>query len=77
MSKLAATMCACASVSEPPRQPAPPMAHMLWQATITLPGALPGGKRRLLITESEAYRTCEGSEEINGSRVVYLETMEV
>jgi hypothetical protein len=50
---------------------------MLWQATITLPGALPGGKRRLLITESEAYRTCEGSEEINGSRVVYLETMEV
>jgi hypothetical protein len=51
--------------------------HLLWQATIALPGAPRGGKRRLLITESEAYRTIEGSEEINGSRIVYLETMEV
>ena len=51
--------------------------QLLWQATVPLPGAPPGGKRRLLITESESYRTTEDSPDFDGRRIVYLDTIEI
>ena len=52
---------------------------LLWQGGLGLPSVAPGTRMRLVITESESYQTAEPGEadQITGTRVVYVETVEV
>lgn len=49
----------------------------LWRGNVRLPVPPPGASLRLLITESESYRTSEFPRSPQGRRIVYLETMQL
>jgi hypothetical protein len=62
------------------------MPPVLWEGDVALPAIPPGGRRRILITEQEAYLTSpEAAPQVAGvnlsapirTRIVYLETLEV